>query len=63
MSAKLSSSNTTSTFLLSLQKNQFKENYDGYLGKVKTNFMGNIANIYSPGLNPSDAKEKGLVPR
>ena len=58
MSAKLASSNATSTFLLSLSSDNFTENGNGYLGKIKTNFLGTIVNIFSPGLNPSDALEK-----
>ena len=63
MSAKLSSNNTTTTFLASLNPNHFVENGLGYLGKVKVNFMGNIVNIYGPGFNPSDVKDKKAVPR
>ena len=33
------------------------------MGKVKVNFMGNIVNIYGPGFNPSDVKDKKAVPR
>ena len=63
MSAKLTSSNTATTFIVSLLQNNFTENSDDYLGKIKVNFMGNIANIYGPGLNSFDAKEKNLPPR
>lgn len=56
MAGKLVSNNTTSTFLVSLNQEDFVENGIGYIGKVKTNFTGNIANIFGAGLNPSDAK-------
>lgn len=63
MSAKLTSSNTTTTFIVSKDKNDFAENGPNYLGKVKTNFMRNIVNVYGPGYNPTDVKEKKLPPR
>ena len=63
MSAKLSSNNATTTFLASLYPSHFTENGVGYLGKIKTNFIGNIVNIYGPGFNPTDAKNKQVSPR
>ena len=63
MSAKLTSSNTTMTFVVSKNKNDFAENGPNYLGKVKTNFLRNVINIYGPGFNPTDAKEKNIFPR
>ena len=39
------------------------ENGVGYLGKIKVNFIGNIVNIYGPGFNPDDVKEKKVIPR
>ena len=63
MSAKLISNNTTTTFLASLYHNHFVENGLGYLGKIKINFIGNIVNIYGPGFNPDDVKEKKVIPR
>ena len=59
MSAKL----TSSTFVTSIYHDQFVENGVGYLGKIKVNFIGNIVNIYGPGFNPDDAKEKKVIPR
>ena len=59
MSAKL----TSSTFITSLYHDMFVENGVGYLGKIKVNFIGNIVNIYGPGFNPEDVKEKKGTPR
>ena len=63
MSAKLTSSNTTTTFIVSKSKTDFAENGPNYLGKVKTNFMRNIVNVYGSGFNPSDVMDKKGPPR
>ena len=63
MSAKMVSNNTISTYLVSLNYNDFTENGPSYLGKIKTNFTGSQTNIYSPGFNPKDALQKGVKPR
>jgi hypothetical protein len=30
---------------------------------MKSNILGNVLNIFGPGLNPSNAKEKSMTPR
>ena len=60
-SAKLTGYNKEITFTICENKCSFAENAVDYLGKVKTNFMGNIVNIYGPGYNPSGFK-KGKLP-
>ena len=30
---------------------------------LKSNFLGDIINLYGPGLSPSDAKESSKIPR
>lgn len=59
-SAKMTSSNATSTIIFSSNKDNFTENSPSYIGKMKGNFTGSEYNIYGPGYNPSDAKEKKL---
>ena len=63
MSVKLSSNNATLTFIASINPKSFSENSDSYVGKLKSNFIGNIINIYGPGYNPSDVKKKMKKPR
>ena len=59
-SAKLTGNNKETTFTICESTDQFVQNSPKYLGKVKTNFIGNIINIYGPGYNPSDYKNKNL---
>ena len=59
-SAKMTSSNATSTIIFSTSKTDFSENSPSYIGKMKGNFTGSEYNIYGPGYNPSDAKDKKL---
>lgn len=63
MSAKKTSSKPMSTFIMSSSKDSFEESSSSYLGKMKSNVIGDMLNIYGPGLNPSNAKEKKEVPR
>ena len=63
MSAKKTSSKPSSTFILSMSKGSYEENSPHYLGKMKSNVLGDVLNIFGPGLNPSNAKEKNEVPR
>ena len=57
-SAKMTSSNTTSTIITTLNNKNFTENGTEYLGKYKGNFTGSQFNIYGVGYNPLNAKEK-----
>lgn len=63
MSAKKTSSKPSSTFIISIAKSNFEENSEFYLGKMKSNVLGDMLNIYGPGLNPSNAKDKNQIPR
>ena len=58
MSAKKMAFNQTSHYSLSLNKTNFKRNQQGYLGKVRSNFLGTEFFIYDGGLNPKGAKGK-----
>lgn len=33
------------------------------MGKMKSNLVGNVYNIFGPGLNPSTAKNYNIIPR
>jgi hypothetical protein len=63
MSIKLCSNNATLTFLASVDPISFSENNESYVGKIKSNFIGNTINIFGPGYNPSDVKKKMKKPR
>lgn len=56
MSAKKTSSRPTSTFVISKSKDDFSEEGPFYLGKMKSNVLGDVLNIFGHGLNPSNAK-------
>ena len=56
MSAKKTSSKPSSTFIMSINKSNFDENSPYYLGKMKSNVLGDVLNIFGPGLNPSNAR-------
>jgi hypothetical protein len=63
MSAKKTASRPTSTFVISRSRTHFDENDYYYLGKMKSNVLGDVLNIYGPGLNPKNSKETNLPPR
>lgn len=63
MSAKKTASKPSSTFILSTHKQDFEESSPYYLGKIKSNLLGDTLNIYGAGLNPSNSKDKGEPPR
>ncbi len=63
MSAKKTSSKPTSTFIISTNRYNFEENSEYYVGKMKSNLLGDIMNIFGPGLSPSNAKDGKVVPR
>jgi len=58
MSAKKTSSKPSSTFIISIFKSNFEENSQFYLGKMKSNILGDVLNVFGPGLSPSNAKDK-----
>lgn len=63
MSAKRTSSKPTSTFIISASRTNFQEDSEFYLGKMKSNLLGNVMNIFSPGLSMADAKQRNETPR
>ena len=56
INAKMISNNALSTIVVSKNSEEFTENCDAYVGKIKANFTGSVFNIYGPGYNPTDAK-------
>ena len=63
MSAKKTNSRPTSTFIISSKPEIFEEDSPAYLGKMKSNVMGETLNVFGRGLNPSEAQKKGATPR
>lgn len=63
ISGKKTSTRYGSTFTLSRNKFIFDETSQHYVGKVKSSSEGDAYNIFGPGLNPSDAKQRGVEPR
>lgn len=63
MSAKKTSSKPASTFVMSCNKGNFEENSPYYIGKMKSNVLGDVLNIFGPGYNPTNARDKNQVPR
>ena len=56
MSAKKTASKPSSTFIVSSKKGDYEEDSPHYLGKMKSNVIGDTLNIFGPGLSPSNAK-------
>jgi hypothetical protein len=63
MSAKKTSSKPSSTFILSASKCSYEEDTSVYIGKMRSNLLGDVLNIYGPGLNPENAKNANVTPR
>lgn len=56
LSGKKRSGNTTSNYMISLDQDNMKKGTKGYLGKLRSNFLGTEFYLYDDGLNPGDAK-------
>jgi hypothetical protein len=56
ISAKRTTARPISTFILSMSDKDFEETSDNYLGKIKSNALGDILYVYGPGYNPTNAK-------
>ncbi len=61
MTGKKQSFNNTSNYLMSMDKNGLTKKSQGYLGKVRSNFMGTEFMIYDTGDNPKKAKNLNSV--
>ncbi|KRX07799.1 Tubby C-terminal-like domain [Pseudocohnilembus persalinus] len=56
MSGKKRSGCKTSNYLISMDKNKIDKKSPGFIGKVRSNFMGTEFHVYDTGLNPKDTK-------
>jgi hypothetical protein len=54
--AKRTTARPISTFIISLSKTDFEESSDNFMGKMKSNVMGDVLNIFGAGLSPKNAK-------
>lgn len=58
MSAKKRGGNKTSNYLMGMDKDKLDKKSPGFLGKVRSNFVGTAFHIYDTGLNPKEIKAK-----
>jgi tubby-related protein 1 len=49
--------------MITIDQNKFVKDNNGYLGKVRSNFLGTEFNIFDSGKNPKDAKTKAEIRR
>jgi tubby-related protein 1 len=56
MGARKRPNNTTANYLITMSFDNFEKNSEGFLGKLRSNFMGTEFSIYDTGKNPSEAK-------
>lgn len=57
LSGKKRSANATSNYLISLDQEKLDKKNSGYLGKVRSNFLGTEFYIYDTGKNPEKNKK------
>ena len=58
MSAKKRSCNNTSNYLITMNKNEFSKTNPGFLGKVRSNFLGTEFTLFDNGENPKKIKTR-----
>jgi hypothetical protein len=58
LSGKKRGANATSNYLISLDQEKLDKKSNGYLGKVRSNFLGTEFYIYDTGKNPNKNKGK-----
>lgn len=56
MSGKKRSGCKTSNYLIGMDKNKLDKKSEGYLGKVRSNFLGTEFSVFDTGENPKEAK-------
>ena len=56
LNSKKRTGQTTSNYLISLEQDKLVKGASGYLGKVRSNFLGTEFYIYDTGENPDKAK-------
>ena len=63
LNGKKRGGNKTSNYLITLDQDKLKKKGQGYLGKLRANFMGTEFVIYDQGENPKKAKNVDLIRR
>ena len=58
LNGKKRSGNATSNYMITLDQEKMKKGTQGYLGKVRSNFLGTEFYLYDDGVNPK--KERGI---
>lgn len=56
LNGKKRSGNTTSNYLITIDQDKMKKGSKGYLGKLRSNFLGTEFYLYDTGKNPKKAK-------
>ena len=59
----MTSNNATSTYTISSDPKVFDKKTESYVGKIKTNILGTIINIFGPGSSSSQYKKHKENPR
>jgi tubby-related protein 1 len=60
LSGKKRTGNATSNYLISFDQEKLDKKAQGYLGKVRSNFLGTEFYIYDTGKNPEKSKNPDL---
>lgn len=63
LNGKKRSGNTTSNYMITLDQEKMKKGTNGYLGKVRSNFLGTEFYLYDDKENPKKAKDAESVRR
>ena len=56
LTGKKRAGNTTSNYMITIEQDKLKKGAKGYLGKVRSNFLGTEFYLYDVGKNPKKAK-------
>ena len=56
LNAKKRSGNATSNYMITLDQDKFKKESKGFLGKLRSNFLGTEFYMFNCGSNPKEAK-------
>lgn len=59
LTGKKRNMNTTSNYMITIDANKFAKGNNGYLGKVRSNFLGTEFYIFDSKENPKKAASKG----
>ncbi len=61
LNGKKRSGNTTSNYMITIDQEKLKTNSKGYLGKLRSNFLGTEFSVFSGGANPKKSKNLAEV--